>query len=244
MAKKRIIECSVNDEYVVGAGVPIGAAGSHNDVILRLSFGDTWVGLNIYATFRDALGGNPTLIALLPSMLVEGTDMVYDVPIPAAAKLYDGRSMLTLTGYSIVDGSEEDSATNTTTAFFRVLPSDFAFADDGSIDATLAEQLLSAINKHERETGEIIDAHKVEVAAELEEHAAAVGEAMAVQDEKISAAVSDSTEAKETAKSVVERANRGEFKGDSYTLTLEDKVEITQAVINALPKYNGEVIDV
>lgn len=244
MAKKRIIECSVNDEYITGAGVPIGAAGSHDDVILRLSFNDTWAGLNIYATFRDALGGNPTITALLPSMLVDGETLTYDVKVPAAAKLYDGRSMLTLTGYTIVDGSEEDTATNTTTAFFRVLPSDFAFADDGSIDATLAEQLLAAINEHERETGEIIEAHKVEVAAELEEHAAAVGEAMAEQDKNIDTAINTAASAEETAKSVVKRANEGEFKGDPYTLTSEDKEEITQAVIDALPKYNGEVIDV
>ena len=66
---KRIIECQVNDEYVVGAGVPIGASGSHDDVILRLKFNDTWAGLYIYATFRDALGGHPTVVLLLPTML-------------------------------------------------------------------------------------------------------------------------------------------------------------------------------
>ena len=53
---KRIIECSVSDEYLLGGGVPIGAAGSHDDVVLRLGFGDAWAGLNIYATFTDALG--------------------------------------------------------------------------------------------------------------------------------------------------------------------------------------------
>ena len=67
---KRIIELTVSDEYVIGGGVPIGAAGSHDDVVLRMSFSDAWMVRNKYATFRDALGENPTIVALLPSMLV------------------------------------------------------------------------------------------------------------------------------------------------------------------------------
>ena len=233
MAKKRIIECSVNDEYVIGSGVPIGAAGSHDDVILRLAFGDAWIGLNIYATFRDSIGGNPTLVALLPTMLVSGEVMVYDVPIPAAAKLYDGSSMLTLTGYSIVDGTEEESATNTTTAFFRVLPSGFALADDGSITATLAQQLIEGMNEHVRETGELIEAHKAEVEAEIKEQNSAIESAMDIANS-----------INEVAEDLRARADAGEFKGDSYVLTDDDKAEMVQAVIDGLPKYNGEVEDV
>ncbi len=144
---KRIIECQVSDEYVLGSGVVVGAAGSHNDVVLRLAFGDMWVGLNIYATFRDSKGESPTLVELLPSTLVDGETMIYDVPIPAAAKKYEGKMMLTLSGYSILDGTQEDTATNTATAYFRVMPSDFALLDDGSIDATLAQQMQSEINE-------------------------------------------------------------------------------------------------
>ena len=33
-------------------------------------------------------------------------------------------------------------------------------------------------------------------------------------------------------------------KGDPYTLTAADKAEMGSAVISALPKYNGEVVDV
>ena len=50
---KRIIELTVSDEYVIGGGVPIGAAGSHDDVVLRMAFGEMWTGLNIYATFTE-----------------------------------------------------------------------------------------------------------------------------------------------------------------------------------------------
>ena len=144
---KRIIECQVNDEYVVGSGVVVGAAGSHDDVVLRLTFNDMWAVLNKYATFRDATGESPTVVSLMPSMLVEGTVSTYDVPIPAEAKRYDGKMMLTLSGYSLVDGNEEDRATNTATAYFRVLQSDFALYDDSSMTPTLAQQMQGEINE-------------------------------------------------------------------------------------------------
>lgn len=122
-------------------------------------------------------------------------------------------------------------------------------------------QLVDATKEGLENADRKLEEHRSEVAAELEEHAAAVGEAMAVQDEKISAAVSDSEEAKNAAQNAVEaagnavdiasdvktRADAGEFKGeqgDPYVLTAEDIARITQSVIDTLPKYNGEVIDV
>ena len=80
-------------------------------------------------------------------MLVDGQTMTYDVTIPPAAKKYQGQMMLTLTGYSIVDGVEEERATNTAMAFFRVMPSSYAVFDDGTVDATLAQQMQSEINE-------------------------------------------------------------------------------------------------
>jgi hypothetical protein len=185
---KRIIECSVSDEYLLGGGVPIGAAGSHDDVVLRLAFGDAWAGLNIYATFTDALGQQSIVVLLLPSMLVPGEAMTYDVPIPAVAKRESGRMLLGLTGYMIVNGNE-DMATHTAEAFFRVLPSKVALADDGSVDATLAQQLQDELNKFadvyieesERQENEIIrqasetereEAEALRAAAETERVAA------------------------------------------------------------------------
>lgn len=145
---KRIIECQVNDEYVLGSGVVVGAAGSHDDVVLRLAFGEMWVGRNIYATFHDANGESPVQSMLMASMLVPGEAMTYDVTIPPEAKRYAGKMMLTLTGYSIVDGVQEDMATNTTTAYFRVLPSDFAPLDDGTITPTLAQQVQNELGEY------------------------------------------------------------------------------------------------
>ena len=145
---KRIIECQVNDEYVLGSGVVVGAAGSHDDVVLRLAFGEMWVGYNIYATFLDANGENPVHSMLMASMLVPGEAMTYDVTIPPEAKRHAGKMMLTLTGYSIVDGVEEDMATNTTTAYFRVLPSDFTPLDDGTVTPTLAQQVQNELGEY------------------------------------------------------------------------------------------------
>ena len=201
---KRIIECQVSDEYVLGAGVVVGAAGSHDDVVLRLTFGEMWIGLNIYATFRDAFGENPTLVAILPSMLVAGEVMVYDVPIPAAAKRHQGQMMLTLTGYSIVDGVQEDSAINTATAYFRVLQSNFALFDDESVDATIAQQMQNEINKHARDVAESIGV--------ISETVDGFGETMeskfTEQDGEIAKFGSKVTD-------LEDRADRGEFKGEA-----------------------------
>lgn len=223
MAKRimRIIKCQVNDEYVIGSGVPIGAAGSHDDVILRLEFNTMWAGLYIYATFRDALGGHPTVVLLLsPTMLVAGEDMTYDIPVPAAAKLYAGKAMLTLTGYTTEQETEdgeirtvEDSATNTATAYFTVLPSDYAFAEDGSIDANLAQQMQAAMAEHGELVSKQLSAIQATLDADLEDHKTEVRDEMTEQDVKIDAANEQAAEAVRTANEVVARANAGEFNG-------------------------------
>ena len=154
----RYIDCEVNDEYVCGSGVVIGAEGSHNDVALKLTFGDMWIGLNIYATFTDAQGSGSDVVMLMPSMLEDGKAMTYIVPIPADAKRYAGKSMLTLSGYSIVNGTQVDKATNTVTAQFRVLKSDYRLLGDDSITPSLAQQLQNSLATHEREITEQVGA--------------------------------------------------------------------------------------
>ena len=153
MAKKRIISITVENEYVIGSGVVIGAAGSHDDVALSITFGEVWDGLTLQATFRDAKGENPTVIMILPSMLVAGTTRTYLVTIPVEAKRYEGKAALVLSGYTVTKSADgegnavysEDTCTNTATAYFRVLPSDFALADDGSITPEIAKQLAQEI---------------------------------------------------------------------------------------------------
>jgi hypothetical protein len=154
---KRIIECAVNNEYVIGGGVPIGAEGSHDDVVLRVAFSEMWTGLNIYATFINALGEEPTVVILTASMLAPGEAMTYDIPIPAAAKREEGRCTFSLTGYVVTNGTE-GQATNTATTYFRVLPSKVAILDDGTVDITLAQQLQDEVNRHEQAVAEQMSA--------------------------------------------------------------------------------------
>lgn len=182
----RIIHCRVNDEYVVGSGVPIGAAGSSGDVLLSLDFNDMWVGLSIVATFISALGTHTTVVPLMPSMLENGATMTYLVPIPAEAKNEEGRCKLTLSGYTVtkIDDNGEsqyvkDSLTNTTTAFFRVLQSDAGIFEDTGIEPSLEERVLDELNTFqetidewlEQETGrenDRIQREELRVEAEIE----------------------------------------------------------------------------
>jgi hypothetical protein len=152
---KRIIECSVTGEYINGAGVVIGAAGSHDDVTLQIEFDNSWNGLNLWATFRDAIGENPCGVPISANDLAEGKYNIYNVSIPETVLRYSGKIKLILTGYS-VSGVYDDNGKlvrvaetqerHTTAAYFRVLPSDVAMYDDGSIDGTIAQELLEQIN--------------------------------------------------------------------------------------------------
>ena len=89
---RRVIPLQVSDEYVRGDGVPVGAAGSHDDVALRLTFGPMWAGTARSIVWYDANGENPTITALTTDMLAEGESEVYLVPIPAAPKAVAGPS--------------------------------------------------------------------------------------------------------------------------------------------------------
>lgn len=215
---KRIIEISVNDEYVVGSGVVIGAEGSDESVILRVSFNDAWLGLNIYATFRNSMGESPTVVMLMPSMLVIGEKSVYEITVPAASTAYAGKMSLVFSGFAVTTvnvfdaGAQEydkiiykDAIINTANAYFRVLPSDFSALDvKDPAEVTALEQVLEEINTFY---------------GTLEEHKKATAETV----DEISDVVADINDAYE----------RGELKGekgDTYDLTDEDKAEIADIV--------------
>lgn len=146
---KKIISLQVRDEYILGSGVSIGAAGSFDSVVLRVKFDDNWIGLNRYATWTDALGndGDQTIITALD--LVDGEVDTYDIPVPAFATRYDGTVKLALTGYAIggSEGNEIDSVINSVSGAFRVLKSNASRLDGEKVDATLAEQLTAAVSE-------------------------------------------------------------------------------------------------
>lgn len=66
---RKLIPCTVKDEYLIGAGVAVGAEGSGNDSALQLEFGQMWDGLVKYVTFRNALGEDPVVVLLTTDMI-------------------------------------------------------------------------------------------------------------------------------------------------------------------------------
>lgn len=144
---KKVIKCHVEDEYVIGADVAVGAAGSHDDVLLELKFSPLWDGTTKQIVWHNALGEEPTIIILTADMLVEGTD-TYQTPVPAEAKRYEGMCHMTIKGSVEGDGLEK-SATLTTTARFRVLPAmwDANAEQSQDITPTQAVQLQQQIDK-------------------------------------------------------------------------------------------------
>ena len=159
--KKRIIEIEVNDEYIVGSGVVIGAAGSHNDVIMKVRFNSSWAGLNIIATFRDALGENPISVVLtaVSTLVADESDSDHDVhkfSVPLKAKAYEGKISLSFTGYTVAAVASEDGegveyqetqAITSGAAYFNVLKSDAMLANDVFENANVGEQLHDGVNK-------------------------------------------------------------------------------------------------
>lgn len=143
---RRIIECQVTDEYVRGDRMVVGAAGSHNDVALRLAFNPMWAGTARSIVWKDALGGNPIVTVLGTDLLVPGETEVYIVPIPAEPKAYAGDMSMTIKG-AVVDGDKVTSATLTARAFFTVMESDWDedAEDTQDITPTQAEQLQAQL---------------------------------------------------------------------------------------------------
>lgn len=143
----REIPIQVTDEYVRGAGVAVGAAGSHDDVALRISFSPMWTGTARSIVWLDAAGENPTTTQLGTGLLAEGKTEVYLVPIPAEPKALPGEMTMTIKG-ATVSGGKETAATLTAAARFRVLESawDPDAEESADITPTQAEQLRSEID--------------------------------------------------------------------------------------------------
>ena len=140
----RIIECQVSNEYVKGAGVVAGAAGSHHDVVLRLKFSEMWDGLTKSIVWHNAKGLNPVITLLTNAMRVDGQASVYDVTIPAEPKEFEGKMVMSIKG-STVSGSTETRATMAAKAEFIILPSKFdqEAAEAVDVNPTAAEQIIA-----------------------------------------------------------------------------------------------------
>lgn len=157
---KKIISLEVRGEYILGSGVAIGAEGSFDSVYLRVKFDEHWLGLNIYATWRDALGnlGDQQVVTALD--LVDGEPNTYDIPVTQFVTNHPGTVRLALSGYVVSgeSGAEIASLTNTVSGAFRVLPSGATRLDSGSVETTLAERVYAALNRATALIGQSEDA--------------------------------------------------------------------------------------
>ena len=201
----RTIPVQVNNEYVQGAGVAVGAAGSHNDVVLEIAFSPLWDGLAKKITWLDANGENATLTILTTNMLKTGETTVYQVPIPAEPKAYAGELTMTIKG-ATVSGSTETRATLSTSCTFRVLPSAYSNAADesGDVTPTQAEQLQAEIDDIKTT---IVNAGISERNAKASEEAAAYSEQAAQSSKEFAQAFAARADAsKDEAQRQVEAA--------------------------------------
>ena len=129
----RYIEIECSNEYVKGAGVPIGAAGSYSDVALKIKFSDNWDGMAKHITWLDANGENPTIVYLTANNY-DGE--YYTSLIPAEPKAVAGTATMS------IKGADSSQGTLTAKAEFKVLESvyDENAEEAADITPTVAEQ--------------------------------------------------------------------------------------------------------
>lgn len=143
----RTIPLKIQNEYIAGDKVLIGAAGSHNDVVLRMEFSPMWEGLTKTVQFRDALGEKTIETLLTADLLEKNSTTVYMVPVPNGAKKYAGEMTLAVKG-AAVSGDKETRATTAVHGAFTVGESkwDTSAETEQDVNATQAEQLQSQID--------------------------------------------------------------------------------------------------
>ena len=129
----RYIEIECSNEYVKGAGVVIGAAGSYSDVALKIKFSDNWDGMAKHITWLDANGENPTIVYLTANNY-DGE--YYTSLIPAEPKAVAGTATMS------IKGADSSQGTLTAKAEFKVLESvyDENAEEAADITPTVAEQ--------------------------------------------------------------------------------------------------------
>ena len=140
----RIIELTIDNEWIRGAGVFAGVTGSHDDVILRMKFSDMWEGMAKTVEFLDANHENATVKVISNADLVDVN--TYDVKIPAEAKLYSGKMVVTIKGAKTASNVETE-ATLSVFGEFEIKESLWSSEAESAEDVTptMAEQLAAAI---------------------------------------------------------------------------------------------------
>lgn len=186
----RIISLTIDNEWIRGAGVFAGAAGSHDDVVLRMEFTEMWDGLSKTVEFMDAYHENAVVIALTTNMLVPHHENTYDVPIPAKAKSFAGKMVVTVKGVAVEAGVEtkavltvygefevKESLWNTDAEIVADITPTIAAqlqAEVESIKATIVQAMEAAEDAEESAASALQSKLDAEAAAESAEASAAI----------------------------------------------------------------------
>lgn len=178
----RTIPLKIQNEYIAGDKVLIGAAGSHNDVVMRMEFSPMWEGLTKTVQFRDALGEKTIETLLTADLLEKNSTTVYMVPVPNGAKKYAGEMTLAVKG-AAVSGDKETRATTAVHGAFTVGESkwDTSAETEQDVPPTQAEQLQSQI---ENVLATIVDARKAATEAAKSAEGAALSQSRAQTSEQ------------------------------------------------------------
>lgn len=178
----RTIPLKIQNEYITGDKGMIGAAGSHNDVILRMEFSGMWDGLTKMVQFRDALGEATIEVLLTADMLEADDTSVYLVPVPNGAKKYAGEMTLCIKG-AAVSAQKETRATLAVYGRFTVAESKWSAEaeTESDVPASNVEQLQRQI---ENVLATIVDARKAATEAAKSAEGAALSQSRAQTSEQ------------------------------------------------------------
>ena len=178
----RTIPMKIQNEYITGDKGMIGAAGSHNDVILRMEFSGMWDGLTKMVQFRDALGEATIEVLLTADMLEADDTSVYLVPVPNGAKKYAGEMTLCIKG-AAVSAQKETRATLAVYGRFTVAESKWSaeVETESDVPASNVEQLQGQIDNV---LATIVDARKAAPEAAKSAEGAALSQSRAQTSEQ------------------------------------------------------------
>lgn len=144
---QRVIPVAVTAEYVAGDGVTLGAAGSHNSVLIEYDFraaGPQWENTSKYVLWTNPQGNSTNRINLGVAEKVEGYEGVYQAAPPADAMCVPGWAEMVVVGYTL-NGETEVTKVKTEPSRFRVLPGSSRAADNEGVAPTVADQLQAEI---------------------------------------------------------------------------------------------------
>ena len=225
----RTIPLKIQNEYITGDKGMIGAAGSHNDVILRMEFSGMWDGLTKMVQFRDALGEATIEVLLTADMLEADDTSVYLVPVPNGAKKYAGEMTLCIKG-AAVSAQKETRATLAVYGRFTVAESKWSAEAETEADvpASNVEQLQGQI---ENVLATIVDARKA--ATEASKSEAAAKNAAETAAVILSATQNSAQNARESAKAAEKSAQDASQKYTFASAAANDAATFAQRAANS-----------